>query len=436
MLKSFQKHSTRVRFSFIFTTLTLLALLHGVVAYAGAVDHVIVISVDGMGSEYVKPLLANGLANELTTFKRFQTEGAGTLNARNDADFAITLPNHVTMMASRGVNGTAGHNWTSNSDPAPTDTLASKKGYYIASGFDVAHDNGLRTGIWSGKSKFSLFQQSYNATSGASDATGPDNGRDKIDYDKVVASISAAALTTDFTNRMVANPFNFVFLHYQDPDATGHSSGWSTSPASAFATTLKTVDTQIGKIMQMVENSPTLQGKTAIILTADHGGHGTTHGDTTNPLDYTIPFYVWGPGVMAGGNLYTMNPTSRTAPGASVNPPYTGGQPVRNGEAANAGLKLLGLPPVPGSTIGQAQDLALTVAPPTDFCLRSVASPVVLTFSTVSNVLYDVQARDDLYSGSWVNIATNIAGTGGRVTNIETATSTLAHRFYRLRLHF
>lgn len=323
--------------------------------------YVIVISVDGMGSEYVKPLLASGLATELTTFKRFLAEGAGTLNARDDANYAITLPNHVTMLTSRGVSGAAGHNWTINTDPAPTDTLALNKGSYVAGGFDVAHDNGLRTGIWSGKSKFNLFQQSYSATSGAPDITGPDNGRDKIDYDKVVAAISAANLTTDFTNRMAANPCNFVFFHYQDPDATGHASGWSTNPASAFALTLKLVDTQIGKILQMAENTPALQGKTTIILTADHGGHDKTHGDTTNPLDYTIPFYVWGVGVEAGGDLYALNTANRTAPGATVNPPYSGSQPVRNGDAANLALDLLGLGAVPGSSIDSGQDLRVAV---------------------------------------------------------------------------
>jgi hypothetical protein len=268
------------------------------------------------------------------------------------------------------------------------------------------------------------------------DTTGPDNSRDKIDYDKIIAGISAAALTADLTNQMAVSPFHFVFLHYQDPDATGHSSGWSTNPVSAFATTLKAVDTQIGRIMLMVENSPTLQGKTAIILTADHGGHGTTHGDTTNPLDYTIPFYVWGPGVMAGTDLYAMNPTNRTAPGALVNPPYTGGQPVRNGEAANVSLKLLGLPAVTGSTIDAAQDLALTVPPPTDFRLTTAAGAVELTFSTMTNVLYDVQARNDLNAGSWMNIATNNVGTGSVVTNLDTAAFPLTQRFYRLQLHF
>ena len=208
--------------------------------------YVIVISVDGMGSEYVKPLLKNGLANELTAFKRLQAEGAGTFNARDDADFAITLPNHVTMMTGRGVKGTKGHQWVYNGDPAPNETIATRNGSYVASAFDVAHDNGLRTAIWSGKSKFGLFQQSYSATTGAPDTTGDDNGRDKIDYAKVVAGIPAADLTADLLGQMADSPYDFVFFHYQDPDATGHASGWSANPASAYAATLKAVDTQIG----------------------------------------------------------------------------------------------------------------------------------------------------------------------------------------------
>jgi hypothetical protein len=61
--------------------------------------------------------------------------------------------------------------------------------------------------------------------------------------------------------------------------------------------------------------------------------------------------------VAAGGDLYTLNPTNRKAPGPASNPPYTGVQPIRNGEVANLALDLLGLGPVPGSTIDSAQDL-------------------------------------------------------------------------------
>jgi len=326
-------------------------------------QYVILISVDGMGSAYIKPLLQSGLTNELTTFKRLQSEGAGTLNARDDANYAITLPNHTSMVTGRGVVGPAGHNWTTNTDPASGVTLASNKGSYVASAFDVAHDHGLRTGIWSGKSKFSLFHSSYNATTGAPDLNLPDHGRDKIDYEKIASGIPAADLTAEFARQMAARPFHFVFFHYQDPDATGHSLGWSADPDSRYAASLKSVDTQIGKILDLVRNTPALNGKTTIILTSDHGGHDRTHGDTQNPLDYTIPFYVWGAGVTPGGDLYALNPASRSEPAAPANPPYSGPQPIRNGDAANLALSLLGLEPVPASTIDFAQDLTVAKAP-------------------------------------------------------------------------
>ena len=48
------------------------------------------------------------------------------------------------------------------------------------------------------------------------------------------------------------------------------------------------MDNAIGIILQMIEDSPALAGSTAIVLTADHGGHDNTHGDTSNPLDFTV----------------------------------------------------------------------------------------------------------------------------------------------------
>jgi hypothetical protein len=400
------------------------------------VEYVIVISVDGMGSAYVTPLLTNGLLNELTTFKRFQAEGTGTLNARDDADYAVTLPNHVAMMTGRGVNGPSGHGWTLNGYPDGTNTtLKMKKGSYVVSGFDVAHDNGLHTGIWAGKPKFDLFQQSYSATSGGLDTTGPDNGRDKIDYDKIEESIAASALTADFTNQMTAYPFNFVFLHYQDPDTTGHSSGWSTDPTSAYATTLKAVDTQIGKIIQMVTNTPMLQGKTAIILTADHGGHGTTHGDTTNPLDYTIPFYVWGPGVAAGTDLYAVNTLTRTSPAADANPPYTGSQPIRNGDSANLAMALLDLDPVPASTIGSPTNklaFAIAATPSVLAIVSSGGNSMTVTFAGTPGAQYRVVATTNLaVQGSWVSVSTNTVGQAGRWTYTDNASASSVQRFFR-----
>ncbi|MEI6607468.1 MAG: hypothetical protein WCP35_19330, partial [Verrucomicrobiota bacterium] len=65
-----------------------------------------------------------------------------------------------------------------------------------------------------------------------------------------------------------------------------------------------------------------------------------------------------------GSDLYAINPTTRSAPAAAANPPYSGPQPVRNGDAANLALSLLGLGPVPGSTIDRAQDLGVAAVHP------------------------------------------------------------------------
>jgi arylsulfatase A-like enzyme len=41
---------------------------------------------------------------------------------------------------------------------------------------------------------------------------------------------------------------------------------------------------------------------TLVLITADHGGHGTTHG-SARPEDVTIPWLVVGPGVRQGHRL-------------------------------------------------------------------------------------------------------------------------------------
>jgi len=139
------------------------------------------------------------------------------------------------MITSRRVTGTSGHAWINNVDPDPGVTLASNKGSYISSMFDIAHDNGLRTGLWAGKSKFVLFKNSYDAVNGANDLDGINNGRDKIDYENIYEDGLISDLTTDFINKMTSNPFNLSFIHYADPDREGHTSGWSTDPNSAYA---------------------------------------------------------------------------------------------------------------------------------------------------------------------------------------------------------
>ena len=134
-------------------------------------EFVILVSVDGFRPAAIEQLRAGG---ELEHLARLQHEGAWTHNARSDYGSTDTVPNHVTMVTGRGVDGADGHNYTNNGSIGAADTLHANKGNYLASVFDVAHDHGLTTALHRSKSKLAIIDQSYDAAGGAPDVTGDD----------------------------------------------------------------------------------------------------------------------------------------------------------------------------------------------------------------------------------------------------------------------
>jgi hypothetical protein len=320
------------------------------------VSHVIHISVDALGSKYLEKFLKES-PDEFKTFGRLIKEGAATLNARTDYTHTVTLPNHTCMVTGRPVKTPAewtecsGHFWEWNSefpsDQAPASLHATNdaKGY-TASVFDVAHDNGLKTALYSGKSKFKLYTISYGPQLGAEHA----KGRNKIDFSIIGGGIHAKALADLKINKPA-----YTFLHYPEPDAAGHAHGYL---GEEFRNAIKQVDGYLGELLAFIETDAEWKDRTTIVLSADHGGEPGTkgHGAAKHPYNYTIPFIVWGTGVAKGADLYKLNAT-RTDPGEG-RPPYAPtGQPIRNGDGGNLCLKLLGLPAIPGSHINSKQDL-------------------------------------------------------------------------------
>jgi hypothetical protein len=323
-------------------------------AFAAQADYVIHITVDALRGDVLKSLIAGSPAT-YPNFRRLELESAFTYNARSDFDFTETIPNHASVLTGRPVSQPAGqpntvHHGYSANFPGPNDTLHANGNPnvpYKASTFDVAHDNGLSTALYASKTRLTLFDRSYNATNGALDTIGADNGRDKIDFSTLVDGTSAG-ITNTLVTRMATSPARYTFIHLVEPDTVGHASGWENA---AWAASVATIDSRLGQIFNAIASSPTLNGHTAIVLTADHGGGVQIHLNPTAWQNFNIPIYVWGAGLPANTDLYTLSP-NRFDPGAMGRPDYNAAQqPWRNGDTANLSLALLGLSPIPGSTM-------------------------------------------------------------------------------------
>ncbi len=332
--------------SVIAALLAWLASYSGVTAVAAVpvVDHVVLVSVDGLNPDAIRQLGPAGAP----TFHRLMDQGATTLDARTVHEATKTLPNHTSMVTGRPVTDAGGHGVTFNGDNGST--VHANAGTYVASAFDVVHDNGGSTALYSGKDKMGFLDRSWNGTNGAVDRTGADDGRDKID---VYQQAEAGELTDALVSSLAAAPPDFAMLHLRGPDSVGHAQGYM---SRAYVDEVAATDQLIGRILDTVESSASLAASTVVVVTSDHGGLGHGHGDETQPVNYTIPFFVWGTGVRAGANLYALNP-DRADPG-TAQPGYGASpQPIRNADAANLVTDLLGFPAIPGSTINADQSI-------------------------------------------------------------------------------
>jgi hypothetical protein len=145
----------------------------------------------------------------------------------------------------------------------------------------------------------------------------------------------------------------FTFLHLSGPDDAGHARGWN---SAAYLDAVRATDRRLSRIVRTINGHSRLKQHLALLVTADHGGMGKSHGDATRQVNYRVPFVVWGPTVARGASLYELNPDYEN-PGDRRTTYAAARQPVRNGDIANLALDLLGLGAVPGSEHDRAQDL-------------------------------------------------------------------------------
>ncbi|WP_224747999.1 alkaline phosphatase family protein [Nocardioides cavernae] len=303
------------------------------------IDSVVAISVDGLNTDALGKL---GPART-PHLHDLMDSGASTLNARTEHELTITLPNHTGMVTGRRIEAvTGGHGVTWNDDRRRPATVQAAAGQRVESVFTQVSAAGGSTALFASKTKFSLWKRSWPLSI--------DTTRIQLDNTRLARSVR---------RDLRDNERAFRFVHLSLPDAAGHEYGFM-SPR--YLRAVQQVDALVGSIVDAVRDDTELVGRTAIILTSDHGGLGASHSDARRLANFRVAFMVAGPGVPAGADLYELNADDYRDPGKRRTTYSQSPQPVRNGDLANLTLDLLDLPAVPGSE--HNSNLDLDVSPP------------------------------------------------------------------------
>jgi arylsulfatase A-like enzyme len=238
------------------------------------VRRVLILSIDGLRPDAIS------LA-PMPNLQRLMQTSAYTLTAQTVYP-SVTLVSHASMLtglcpAKHGVD------WN---DYIPENGIA--EGTDL---FDVAHAAGLETWMFVGKQKLKQITASTSLT-------GFVKGSDRD-----------SELTDQLIEEFPEN-FGVLFVHFATVDGMGHEYGWL-SPE--YLSVAYRADESLGRILAELDRR-NLRNETLVIITADHGGHDTTHGSTM-PEDMTIPWFANGPGISPGPlttTVHTMD-TAATA---------------------------------------------------------------------------------------------------------------------------
>jgi len=139
--------------------------------------------------------------------------------------------------------------------------------------FDVAHAAGFQTAMFVGKEKLQQVTEPASL-----DQFVYVNDRDLVVTERLIEEFP--------------QDFGVLFVHFPLVDGMGHSYGWLSPEQLNVAFR---ADEALGNLLAELD-ARNLRAETLIIITADHGGHGTTHGSSM-PEDMTIPWVASGPGI-------------------------------------------------------------------------------------------------------------------------------------------
>jgi arylsulfatase A-like enzyme len=241
--------------------------------------NVLVVSIDGLRPDAITTYGA-------PTLQRLMREGSYTLSA-STINPSKTLPSHTSMLTGLPPEQ-HGVLWN-NVATADTDTVE------LPNIFGVARARGYSTAAFFSKAKFQPLQ--VEGTLDYSQAPGGLFGR-----------WSSERTLTDIARYFEGSRPNVLFVHLTDPDVAGHRAGWMSND---YGRAVLAADRAVNRLISIADGAYG-SGNYSLIVTADHGGHGTNHG-SDDPRDVTIPWIAWGQGVKPGVVMQSPVQTMDTA---------------------------------------------------------------------------------------------------------------------------
>jgi arylsulfatase A-like enzyme len=245
--------------------------------------HVVIISIDGLRPDAIEKFGAR-------TLQRLMREGSYTLQAQTISP-SKTLPSHTSMLTGVDVDR---HGISWNSDK--TD----EHGHVdVPTVFGLATAQGLHTAAFFSKTKFNHLEAPNTI-----DYVRAPKGRF---FNRQWLAARTTALVAEYLADGARSP-DLMFVHFGEPDFAGHVYGWM---SGTYGQAVREADAAVADVLARAEQRFG-RGNFTVIVTADHGGHGRSHG-SDDPRDTTIPWITWGKGVVPGAPVAAGVKTMDTA---------------------------------------------------------------------------------------------------------------------------
>ena len=277
-------------------------------------DIVVVVSIDGLRPDVITP--------SFRSLHRLFLQGSSARVART-IDKSATLPSHASMVS--GVDSDQ-HGLDFNAYRPEHGNIARP------TMFTVAHTAGLPTYMFVGKAKLKHLLNK------------------PTDAEIKVAGGGCQRIVKEAMPQLQKMKRGLLFMHFADPDAAGHRTGWM---SNVYVDAAHSADECLQEVMDTIEHGGNMS-RTLLLVTADHGGHGRSHG-TRMEVDQRIPWFAWGGGVRRGRTRHEVHTTDTAATAITalgLKPPdhilgKAVGEAVGAGGVGPVGMPLVGSPVEP-----------------------------------------------------------------------------------------